>query len=420
MKADTTPTVLIVDDSPEILTLLSELLRKEYRVLAAHSGEAALYYACRAPIPDLILLDVMMPGMDGYTVLRKLRESEQTRDIPVIFVTSLNSSDNEEMGLTLGAVDYINKPFKPAIVLARVNTHLQLKFAREQLKTENTRLEEQVDARTKHLKASLLKIEAAHELIQKAYFGTLKALSAIVDLRGPAIGNHSRRVADLSRTIAEAMALTPVQIQNIFSGALLHDVGLIGMSDELVRKPHKMLNREEQAMYRRHPALAAEALAKVDALKDIAEIIRSHHEHYNGSGYPDGLKGTAIPLGARIVAVVSDYDDSRYGMLNGSNMSKADSIRLLLDGRGTNYDGKVVDELVKVLGLDEEIEEIKVTAFGLVEGMVVSRDVMHPDGFLLIKKDTVIDPQLKEQLITVHKEMRNNLIFYVLRQRKTT
>ena len=161
-------------------------------------------------------------------------------------------------------------------------------------------------------------------------------------------------------------------------------------------------------------------MAKVDALKDIAEIIRSHHEHYNGSGYPDGLKGAAIPLGARIVAVVSDYDDSRYGMLNGSNMSKADSIRLLLDGRDTNYDGKIVDELVKILGFDEEIEEIKVTALGLVEGMVVSRDVMHPDGFLLIKKDTVIDPQLKEQLITVHKEVRNNLIFYVLRQRKTT
>ena len=419
MSTDAKPTLLIVDDQPENLAVLSALLQPHYLVRAARSGQQALRAAANTPRPDLILLDVMMPEMDGYAVLAKLREAPPTDGIPVIFITALVTEEDEQRGFDLGAVDYITKPIKPAVVLARVRTQLELKQARDELAGQNARLEVLVAERTQALNLSLEKTEAAHAALNKTYFGTLMAIAALVELRGVFIGEHSRRVADLSRKVAVDLKMEPAEIQEVFVAALLHDIGKIGFSDELLRKSVKAMNSDQAGLYRRHPRLAGDALGKIGALAGIAAIVRSHHEHYDGSGFPEGLSGFEIPLGARIICAVSDHDDFRCGALTSAPLSRKEARRYLVEGRGGRYDPTVIDRLESLLDFDEshEIDEIRVTAGHLQEGMVLTRDVMHPNGFLLLSQGTVLDRRLIEQLAIAERNSGHDTEIHVQRER---
>ncbi|MEO8410698.1 MAG: HD domain-containing phosphohydrolase, partial [Propionivibrio sp.] len=400
---DAVATILIVDDEPANLGVLSHVLQPHYRVRAARSGEQALKAAETEPRPDLVLLDVMMPEMDGYTVLARLRAAPASRNVPVIFVTAMNAEADEQKGFELGAVDYVTKPISPAIVLARVRTQLDLKAARDSLAGQNARLETQVAERTRDVEQALQRAEAAHAALKKSYFGTLMAINKVVELRGAAIGGHSRRVAELARQVANAMGLAATEVQDVFVAALLHDVGKIGFSDELLRKPVNAMKGEERGLYRRHPALGADALGKIDALAGIAAIVRHHHEHYDGSGFPDGRSGLDIPLGARIIGAVSDYDNMRNGALTSSPLTMKESRRYLIEGRGRRFDPAVIDRLEPLLPFDDrdEIDEVRVSAGHLQEGMILTRDVLHPDGFLLLSKSTVLVRRVIDQMVTV-------------------
>jgi putative two-component system response regulator len=419
MSNDAKSTLLIVDDQPENLAVLSTLLQPHYLVRAARSGQQALRAVTSRPKPDLILLDVMMPEMDGYAVLAKLREAPLTADIPVIFITALVTEEDEQRGFNLGAVDYITKPIKPAVVLARVRTQLELKQARDRLAEQNALLETRVVERTQALKQALGKVESAHAALKKSYFGTLMAISALTELRGAFFGERSRRVADVSRKVANFMGLSEADAQTVFIAALLHDIGKIGFTDELLRKPVNKMNVQELTLYRRHPALAADALGKIESLKEIAAIVRYHHERYDGSGFPEGRSGLDIPLGARIICAVSDYDDFRHGGLTALPMTQKESHRYLIEGRGRRYDPSVIDQLEPVLKFDEvvEIDEIKVSAKHLQESMMLTRDVMHPDGFLLLSMNTVLDLGVIDQLATVERDASRSLEIWVLRNR---
>lgn len=412
-------TILVVDDEPANLGVLNALLQPHFRVRVARSGADALRAVGTSPKPDLVLLDVMMPEMDGHTVLTKLRESPATRELPVIFVTAMDAQEDERHGLELGAVDYITKPISPAIVLARVRTQLELKAARDGLADQNAVLEVLVTERTQALNHALDDAHEKHAALQKTYFGTLRAINAIAELRDRTIGEHSRRVADVSRQLARGLGMSEAEIQDVFVAALLHDIGKIGFSDELLRKPVNAMNAEELALYRKHPAMGASALGKIEALAGIAAIVRDHHEHFDGSGHPDGRSGLNIPMGARIVAAVSDYDDLRSGALTASPLSKKESRRYLLEGRGHRYDPTVIDQLEPLLAFDaeDEIDEIKVGAKHLQVGMMLSQDVMHPDGFLLLSKSTVLERLLIDQLTTVQRGLGAILEIYVLRKR---
>jgi putative two-component system response regulator len=412
-------TILVVDDEPANLGVLNAVLQPHFRVRIARSGAEALRAVATEPRPDLMLLDVMMPEMNGYTVLARLREAPASSELPVIFVTAMNSMENEQRGLELGAVDYITKPINPAIVLARVRTQLELKAARDHLADQNTRLAVLVTERTQALKRALENVEAEHVALKKSYFGTLMAINTLAELRGASIGEHSRRVADLSRQLASDMGMDTAEAQDVFVAALLHDIGKIGFPDELLKKPVNTMNAEQSALYRRHPALGADALAKIEALTGIAAIVRCHHEHYDGSGFPEGRSGLEIPLGARIISAVSDYDDFRSGALTTTPMSKKESRRYLVEGRGHRYDPEVVDRLEPLLDFDEsdEIDEIRVTAGHLQEGMLLTRDVMHPDGFLLLSKGTVMDRRQIDQLASAEKNAGRGSDIYVMRQR---
>lgn len=420
--AEQRTTILIVDDEPTNLAVLTQILQADYRVRAARSGELALRAVASDPRPDLVLLDIMMPEMDGYEVLAKIREQADTRDVPVIFVTALNADEDEKRGFDLGAVDYLTKPIRPAVVLARIQAHLELKAARDRLANQNAVLEAKVAERTAELKNALTKVEAAHSSLKKTYFGTLMAINSLVELRNAALGTHSRRVSEIARQVAPQLGMSATETQDVFVAALLHDIGMIGLPDDLLNKPSSAMSREEAILYRRHPIMGADALRRIESLAGIAEMVRYHHEHYDGSGFPEGRSALNIPLGARIIGAVSDYDSLMHGTLTSQPMSSKQSSQYLMDHRGSRYDPRVLDKLAPILALEGqfEVDEMPVNAHNIQEGIQLTRDVMHPDGFLLLSKNTVMTRSLIDQLVEVEKQAGIELKVFVTRDRQKT
>lgn len=302
--------ILVVDDLPENLTVLGGLLQNEgYQVSAANSGRQALRYAAQHPHPDLILLDVMMPGMDGYEVLRCLRAMPRVNEVPVIFVTARDDAEDEEYGIELGAADYITKPIRPSVVLARVHSQLLAKEARDGLRNRNLLLEDEVSRRMHE-----------NERIQEL---SIRALAHLAETRDNETGNHILRTQAYVHLLANQLAgkprfastLTPHYIELLQRSAPLHDIGKVGIPDHILLKPGP-LTPEEWEVMKTHTTLGCNAIAR--ALRDVEkpptflelamEIARSHHERWDGGGYPDGLAGESIPLSARIMAVADVFD----------------------------------------------------------------------------------------------------------------
>ncbi|WP_298398645.1 HD domain-containing phosphohydrolase [uncultured Azonexus sp.] len=322
MANESRPTILVVDDTPDNLAVVGGILGSEYRVRVANSGERALHVANSDPRPELILLDIMMPGMDGYETLRRLREDPATRDIPVIFVTAMDADNDEAIGLQMGAVDYVTKPIRPAILLARIRTRLELQAARDHLARQNEILEARVAKRTREVE--LIKDVGMH------------ALATLAEKRDNETGNHLLRtrgyievlMTDLAQRPEFAEQLTPLRQRLIAKAAPLHDIGKVGIPDAILLKPGR-LTPEEFEIMKTHARIGAdaldEAIARVladrrqnqpaeeeryslDFLEAAREIAGGHHEKWDGSGYPHGLAGEAISVEARIVAVADVFD----------------------------------------------------------------------------------------------------------------
>ena len=338
------PVILIVDDAAENLHVLYELLRPQYRVLAANSGEAGLRIANNEPTPDLILLDVMMPGMDGYTVLAQLREAPATRDIPVIFLTALADAGDEEHGLQLGAADYITKPISPLVVLARVRTQLEAKQARDGLRNQNALLEAEVARRM-----------AENDLTQRV---SIRALAHLAETRDTETGNHIMRTQGYVHRLAIglrhhprfAATLTDRYIDLLSRSAPLHDIGKVGIPDYVLLKPGK-LTPDEWAIMQTHAALGSDAIeqAEVDIEMPLAflaaakEIAHWHHEKWDGSGYPDALSGDAIPISARLMAIADVFDALISVRPYKTAMSYDAAREIIAAGRGKHFDPDVTD-----------------------------------------------------------------------------
>nr|WP_284060483.1 two-component system response regulator [Pseudomonas sp. NW5] len=281
-------TILLVDDVADNIDILNEVLSPHYRTRVALSGEKALKIAFSATPPDLILLDIMMPGMDGYAVCEALKRNPDTRAIPVIFITAMSEMEDERHGLELGAVDYITKPISPPIVLARVRTHLALY-------DQNRELARQVHAKTAELRRTRQQI--IHRLGRAAEF------------RDNETGNHIIRMSHFSRLIAEAAGLGERSVDILFNAAPMHDVGKIGIPDSILLKAGP-LNEQEWVTMRGHPQIGADIIGQHsdELLQAASTIALCHHEKWDGSGYPQGLKGEDIPLMARIVALADVFD----------------------------------------------------------------------------------------------------------------
>jgi putative two-component system response regulator len=303
------PTVLAVDDTPANLSLLSQLLGKAYRVQLAVSGAKALELAQRRA-PDIVVLDVMMPGMDGYEVCRRLKADPRTRDVPVIFLTALNSADDETQGFEAGGADFVAKPFTPATLLARVHTQLELKAWRDALRDRNAWLQRELDAR-------MQEVDRLHDT-------TLFVMVALAEFRDEDTGNHIKRTQEYVRVLATWLVkqgLAPPELDGpnleaLAKAAPLHDIGKVAMPDRVLLKPGP-LSDEEWVVMKTHTVQGADLLQRAaDRLGERAgpllryamQIARHHHEKWDGSGYPDGLAGEAIPLAARLMAVADVYD----------------------------------------------------------------------------------------------------------------
>jgi putative two-component system response regulator len=371
-----------VDDSPENLLVLCEILQPELRVRVANSGARALAVAQTPPYPDLILLDVMMPQLDGYAVLERLRADPRTKAIPVIFVTALDGAEDEERGLALGAVDYIAKPLRAAIVRARVRTHLLLKHTRDALAVRNVVLEAEVARRVREC-----------QIVQDL---SIRALASLAETRDKETGHHIQRTQAYVELLARGLAshprfraaLGPDELQVIVKAAPLHDIGKVGIPDRILHKEGP-LTAEEFAIMQTHSLIGSDALEKamrsalsdderpslradggscdsawiaalddvlpglaggplskpepVDFLQVAQQIARSHHERWDGSGYPDGLAGDAIPIPARLMAVADVFDALVCRRVYKPAFDMDESIAEIEARRGSHFDPDVVD-----------------------------------------------------------------------------
>ena len=272
---DQRPRLLLVDDEPTNLQVLRHILQADYRLLFATDGERALQVA-REQRPDLVLLDIMMPNMDGYAVCCALKADAATASIPVIFITALDDSQDETAGFDVGGVDYLTKPVSPPVVRARVRTHLSL-----------VRMEELRETRL--------------QIVQR--------LGRAAEYKDNETGMHVIRMSHFSQLLALAAGCSPAWAEDLLNAAPMHDVGKIGIPDAVLRKPGP-LDADEWATMRRHPEIGAEIIGEHPSgvLQLAREIALAHHEKWDGSGYPRGLAGEAIPLSARIVAIADVFD----------------------------------------------------------------------------------------------------------------
>ena len=337
-------TILVVDDNVDNLTLMAGLLKGPYKVLLATHGEKALQIAQGESPPDLILLDIMMPGMSGWDVCAVLKADDKTRSIPIIFLTAMTATDDEKKGLEMGAADFITKPINPPIVLARVAGQLQVKAAADFLKDQNHYLEAEVTKRGRELAA-----------IQDV---TILAMASLAETRDNDTGNHIRRTQHYLKLLAEHVKnhpnfrgfLNARVIDMLFKSAPLHDIGKVGIPDRILLKPGRFEPHEFEIM-KTHCQLGRDAIQhaedqlglEVEFLKYAKEIAYSHQEKWDGSGYPEGLAGEDIPVSARLMAVADVYDALISRRVYKEGMPHDKAVEIIQQGRGTHFDPDITD-----------------------------------------------------------------------------
>ncbi|MBF0322191.1 MAG: two-component system response regulator, partial [Magnetococcales bacterium] len=337
--------ILVVDDEPINLKVLSNILRDLYSISVAKDGPHALARVAAGPKPDLILLDVMMPDMDGLEVCQRLKQEESTAHIPVIFVTALGQPHNETQGFEAGAVDYITKPISPSVVLARIRTHIALVQTQRALRDHNLELERLVAQRTQE-------VVSTQDV-------TIRAMASLAETRDNETGNHVKRTQHYVRVLAErlrnhpshASVLDDRTIGLLFKSAPLHDIGKVGIPDAILLKPGKLTDAEFDIM-KKHPDLGRNAILAAEESPDdhnisflrlAREIAHSHHEKWDGSGYPLGLSGTEIPLAARLMALADVYDALISRRVYKPPFPHEKAVEIIMEGRGRHFDPDILD-----------------------------------------------------------------------------
>ncbi len=461
-------TILCVDDEANILSAMRRLFRPSgYRVLTADSGAKGLeIIELEKGNVNAVISDMRMPNMNGAEFLTKVRQKYP--DIMRILLTGYSDMDSTVDAINEGQIyRYVSKPWNEVELISCVKEALNIQHLKaekerlekltqeqnHQLKTLNASLEEKVAKRTADLKT-------AHERLKKSFLTSIKIFSSLIELRGGKVAGHSRRTADLARKIAVSMKLPIKDVNDIFLAGLLHDIGKIGFSDELLNKPPIKMTLEERKIFCEHAVKGEELLMPLEDMMGAAIIIRSHHEHFDGSGYPEKLAGEQIPLGSRILAVANEHDGLTEGTLTGKKQSGMEVYSYIHNNAGKRYDPKVVAIYEKLLWsganapkvtaahmqtttapmmelspeiqaeirnqniaglpeyeveLKEEIKEVRHSVFGLVPGMKLSRDLFSSDGTMLLAADFVLDGAIIRKLsdyVVQHHEKNINVYVY--------
>jgi len=332
--------ILVVDDTPVVVKIVMEILSAEgFQVRSANNGELALGLIATKP-PQLILLDIAMPGMDGFEVCLRLKAREETRNIPIIFLSGLMGLEEKVKGFRYGGVDFISKPFQPEELLARVRTHLELSRLR-------TNLEAQVVERTAQLNKSTEELKQSLEKINKTMGGMIQAIALTVETRDPYTAGHQRRVAELSFAIAQEMGLPAEKVKGLRMTAMIHDLGKINIPAEILSRPAK-LSDIEFSMVKVHASVGYTILKDIDFPWPVARMVLEHHERINGSGYPSGLTGENLLIESRILAVA----DVVEAIASYRPYRPPFGIEVALDeiekNKGILYDSEVVDACLRL------------------------------------------------------------------------
>ncbi len=396
-------TLLCIDDEANILSSLKRLFRPcGYRVLTAGGGAEAMALLENESV-DLVISDMRMPIMTGAQVLAAVRS--RWPDTVRILLTGY-----ADIGSTIEAINngqlhrYVSKPWDDNEMILIVREALERKSLQgekarlealtqrqnDELKTLNASLEHKVADRTQAL-------ATAHEKLKTGFLNTVKTFSNLIELRGGQMAGHSRRVADYARRIGVQMRLPAGDMQDLFFAALLHDIGKIGYPDELLTKPLNTLTTHERKEVAKHPAKSEALLMGMEQLRGTARLIRHHHERWDGTGFPDGLVGVAIPVGARILAVANEYDGAQTGMLLGKRATPEEALQFLHSGRAKRYDPDVLDAFEVVLGsitIEPQEAVRSLSTEQLEPGMILTKDLVTRDGVLLLSIGHVLDETL--------------------------
>lgn len=430
MSENKTPTILCVDDEVNILSAMRRLFRPAgYRVLIAESGEEGLeeIQACQGEI-NLVISDMRMPTMDGATFLTEVYK----RYPKIIRILLTGYSD---MDSTVNAINeahiyrYVSKPWNEDELLHTVKSALHLQEVEtqkerlealtlkqnEELKDLNANLEEKVTARTADL-------NKAHERLKKAFMTTIKIFSNLIELRAGNVAGHSRRVADLAHKIGVQMNVEHKVLNDIFLAGLLHDIGKIGFNDMLLNKPPIKMTPDERNIYCQHPVKGEQLLMPLEELHSAAKLIRHHHEHFAGTGYPEGLAGEQIPIGSRILALANEFDGLTEGFLTGKKQTILEVREYIQKDGGKRYDPKVVAAFFEVMwpkattrspvkyNVEEnekraaqlqkgKPKEMTIAIQALKPGMKLAHDLFSEDGIMLLAADFTLDTGLIDKLL---------------------
>jgi putative two-component system response regulator len=326
-------TLFVVDDDPAVLQLLTEIFSEEgYTVCAADNGAAALQ-TIQSHKPDLVLLDIGMPGIDGFETCAHLKNNKESRDIPVIFLSGLQNHSQKVRGFALGAVDFVSKPFQSDELLARVRTHLELKRLREHLEAE-------VESRTKELLDSV-------ERTRTVLGAVIRAMAAAVETRDPYTAGHQRRVSDLARSIGSEMKLDRDVVDGLRMAAAIHDVGKISVPAEILSKPGKLTGLEF-SLIQSHPESGYEILKDIDFPRPVARIVLEHHERINGSGYPNGTSGDELLTESKILAVADVVESMASHRPYRPSLGINAALEEISKNSGILYDQDVVEACLRL------------------------------------------------------------------------
>ena len=349
------PTILIVDDEVRNIDLQKAYLEPyDYKILTASNGEEALKIAAGNNI-DLILLDVMMPGKNGFTVTKHLKSHEKTSIIPVILVTALSDKKDRFKGIEAGCDDFISKPVDPSELLARVRSLLKVKAYNDHMRNYEQELETEVARRTKELNAALV-------MVEETALETIQRLAAAAEYRDQYTGSHIMRMSRYAEAIARKMGLDSGFVKAMLCAASMHDIGKIGIPDKILMKPGK-LNDKEWEIMQQHTVIGANLLhgSKQDYLKLAEEIALTHHEKWNSSGYPQGLAGERIPISGRIVAVADVFDALISERPYKPSISTRESFTIIKNESDTHFDPAVIDAFIaikqEILSIVEQYED---------------------------------------------------------------
>jgi putative nucleotidyltransferase with HDIG domain len=426
--ASSPATLLFVDDESSILSSLKRLFRPQgYKILTAGSGTEGLAVLEKESV-DLVVSDMRMPEMDGAQFLEQVRG--RWPNTLRILLTGYADVSSTVAAINRGEIyRYISKPWDDNEIVLTVRDALQRKrlesensrlnelTARqnEELKALNASLEQKVLERTAELQQTVAFLDQAHKDLKRGFLSTVNVFSGLIELRGGKLAGHSRRVAELARQLAQRLGLDDTATQNILLAALLHDIGKLGLADHIIEKAFNSLPAELRAEVMKHPVKGAMILMGIGQLKEVAPLVRHHHEYWDGSGYPDRLSGLAIPAGARVLALTNDYDALQLGTLVNRALKPAEALTFIVENRGRRYDPAMTDAFATLIAesIKTAIVELPLRPAQLKPGMVLTRDLVHPDGYLLLAKGNAVDVRIIEELQFYERSESRPLTLYI-------